>query len=129
MRPRHLAGFIVVPALFALVASIAAAAVVVTEWEHSARASAPLGVWLLGVALFLAFWFALAAMVYRFHYLKYALAAVLLFIGAKIFVSDFVLDGGKFPPLLSLGVTVALLAGGVIWSLWKTRGEERAASP
>lgn len=74
-----------------------------------------------------ALYFALAAMVYRFHYLKYALAAVLVFIGAKIFVSDFVLDGGKFPPFLSLGVTVVLLAGGVIWSLWKTRGEERAA--
>lgn len=73
-----------------------------------------------------ALYFALAAMVHRFHYLKYALAAVLVFIGAKIFVSDFVLGGAKFPPLLSLGVTVALIAGGVGWSLWKTRAEERA---
>ncbi|URD60426.1 TerC family protein [Sphingomonas sp. KRR8] len=68
-----------------------------------------------------ALYFALAAMVHRFHYLKYALALVLVFIGGKIFVADFLLDGGKFPPLLSLGVTAALIAGGVLTSLWKTR--------
>jgi tellurite resistance protein TerC len=34
----------------------------------------------------------MAAVVHRFHYLKYALAAVLVFIGAKIFVADFVLS-------------------------------------
>jgi tellurite resistance protein TerC len=65
-------------------------------------------------------------MVHRFHYLKYALALVLVFIGSKIFVADFLLDGGKFPPLVSLGVTVALIAGGVIWSLVKTKAEEPA---
>ena len=54
--------------------------------------------------------------------LGYALAGVLVFIGAKIFVSDFMVGGGKFPPGLSLGVTVALIAGGVLYSLWKTRG-------
>ncbi|WP_374528992.1 TerC family protein [Novosphingobium sp.] len=70
-----------------------------------------------------ALYFALAAMVHRFHYLKYALAAVLVFIGAKIFVSDFLLGGAKFPPLASLGVTVGLIAAGVGYSLWKTRGE------
>lgn len=68
-----------------------------------------------------ALYFALAAMVHRFHYLKYALALVLVFIGGKILVADFLLDGGKFPPLLSLGVTAALIAGGVLTSLWKTR--------
>jgi tellurite resistance protein TerC len=70
-----------------------------------------------------ALYFALAAMVHRFHYLKYALALVLVFIGSKIFVADFVLGGDKFPPVLSLGVTAALIAGGIGWSLWKTRGE------
>lgn len=70
-----------------------------------------------------ALYFALAAMVHRFHYLKYALAAVLVFIGAKIFVSDFMLDGGKFPPALSLGVTLGLIVIGVVYSLWKTRGQ------
>jgi len=62
-------------------------------------------------------------MVHRFHYLKYALALVLVFIGSKIFVADFILGGDKFPPLVSLGVTIALIAGGVIWSLVKTKDE------
>ncbi len=76
-----------------------------------------------------ALYFALAAMVHRFHYLKYALAAVLIFIGAKIFVADFLLGGDKFPPLLSLGVTAALIAAGIGYSLWKTRGAEEADWP
>jgi tellurite resistance protein TerC len=70
-----------------------------------------------------ALYFALAAMVHRFHYLKYALAIVLVFIGSKIFVSDFLLGGAKFPPVLSLGVTIALIAAGIFYSLWKTRGD------
>lgn len=76
-----------------------------------------------------ALYFALAAMVHRFHYLKYALALVLVFIGAKIFISDFLMGGAKFPPLLSLGITVGLIAGGVIYSLWKTRGAEEPQWP
>ena len=71
-----------------------------------------------------ALYFTLAAMIHRFHYLKYALAAVLVFIGSKIFVADFVFGGDKFPPALSLGVTFALIAAGFGYSLWKTRGEE-----
>jgi tellurite resistance protein TerC len=69
-----------------------------------------------------ALYFALAAMVHRFHYLKYALAAVLIFIGAKIFVADFLLGGDKFPPVLSLGVTFGLIAAGIVYSLQKTKG-------
>ena len=71
-----------------------------------------------------ALYFALAAMVHRFHYLKYALAAVLVFIGSKIFISDFLMGGDKFPPVLSLAVTFGLILGGIAWSLWKTRGAE-----
>jgi tellurite resistance protein TerC len=67
-----------------------------------------------------ALYFALAAMVHRFHYLKYALALVLVFIGAKIFVGDWLFDG-KVPASLSLAVTAVLLAGGIGVSLWKTR--------
>ena len=70
-----------------------------------------------------ALYFALAAMVYRFHYLKYALALVLVFIGSKILIADFALGGAKFPPLASLGVTLGLIAGGIAYSLWKTRGK------
>lgn len=71
-----------------------------------------------------ALYFALAAMVHRFHYLKYALALVLVFIGSKIFVSDFLMGGDKFPPVMSLVVTFALILGGIGWSLWKTRGDK-----
>jgi len=73
-----------------------------------------------------ALYFALAAMIERFAYLKYALAAVLVFIGSKIFVSDFLLGGAKFPPVLSLAVTFGLILTGVLVSLWKTRGIERS---
>lgn len=76
-----------------------------------------------------ALYFALAAMVHRFHYLKYALALVLVFIGTKIFVSDFLIGGDKFPPLLSLVVTFGLILGGIGWSLWKTRGQEAGPPP
>ena len=71
-----------------------------------------------------ALYFALAAMVHRFEYLKYALALVLIFIGAKIFIADFLMGGAKFPPVLSLGVTAALIAGGIVYSLYKTRGDQ-----
>ncbi len=67
-----------------------------------------------------ALYFALAAVVHRFHYLKYALALVLVFIGLKIFVGDWLFDG-KVPAILSLSVTAGLLAAGILYSLWKTR--------
>jgi len=76
-----------------------------------------------------ALYFALAAMVHRFHYLKYALAAVLVFIGTKIFIADFILGGDKFPPAVSLAVTFGLILAGISYSLWKTRGAEEADWP
>jgi tellurite resistance protein TerC len=67
-----------------------------------------------------ALYFALSAMVDRFHYLKYALSALLIFIGSKIFIADLAgLD--KFPHMLSLGITFLILASGIVYSLWKTR--------
>lgn len=74
-----------------------------------------------------ALYFALSAMVDRFAYLKYALAALLVFIGSKIFLAD-MLGLGKFPPLASLGVTVAILAAGIGYSLWRTRAVPSPAS-
>ena len=71
-----------------------------------------------------ALYFALAAMVHRFHYLKYALAVLLVFIGAKIFVAD-AFGLAKIPPAVSLSVTFAILAAGVGWSLWKTRDADQ----
>jgi len=70
-----------------------------------------------------ALYFALAAMVHRFHYLKYALALVLIFIGSKIFVAD-LLGLEKFPPALALTITFGILAGGVVYSLLRTRRTE-----
>ncbi len=72
-----------------------------------------------------ALYFALAAMVERFKYLKYALALVLIFIGGKIFVAD-MLGIAKIPPAVSLGVTFAILGAGVAWSLWKTSAGRKA---
>ncbi|MFO0439512.1 MAG: TerC family protein, partial [Betaproteobacteria bacterium] len=69
-----------------------------------------------------ALYFALAAMIHRFKYLKYALALVLVFIGSKIFLVGII---GKIPPVISLTVTFSLIAGGVLVSLWKTRGERQ----
>src|SRR3546814_12999279 len=39
------------------------------------------------------------------------------------------MDRGKFPPALSLGVTFALIAAGIGYSLWKTRGESEPDWP
>ena len=67
-----------------------------------------------------ALYFALAAMIHRFKYLKYALALVLVFIGSKIFLVGII---GKMPAVISLSVTFGLIAGGVLVSLWRTRDE------
>ena len=71
-----------------------------------------------------ALYFALAAMIHRFQHLKPALAIVLIFIGAKVFVAD-LLGLEKFPAALSLGITVAIIAAGVVWSIVSTRSRPR----
>ncbi len=65
-----------------------------------------------------ALYFALAAMIERFRYLKYSLAAVLIFIGGEILLVNVL---GKTPAWISLSVTVGLLAAGVLYSLYRTR--------
>jgi tellurite resistance protein TerC len=74
-----------------------------------------------------ALYFALAAVIDRFIYLKQALAMVLIFIGSKVFIAE-IMGLEKFPASLSLGVTVALIAGGIAYSLYKTRLSELAAA-
>ena len=74
-----------------------------------------------------ALYFALAAVIDRFSYLKQALALVLVFIGSKIFVAD-IAGWEKFPAAVSLGVTLALIAGGVAYSLWRTRRQPAVSS-
>lgn len=73
-----------------------------------------------------ALYFALAAVLHRFAYLKQALAVLLIFIGSKIFIADG-LGVAKFPAEWSLGVTFAILAAGVLYSLWRTRSEPKLA--
>lgn len=72
-----------------------------------------------------ALYFALAAIIDRFAYLKQAL--VLVFIGSKIFVAD-MFGWEKFPASVSLGVTITLIAGGIVFSLYRTRASDAATS-
>ena len=72
-----------------------------------------------------ALYFALSAMLHRFVYLKTALSLVLIFIGSKVFAAE-LLGIEQVPPALSLGVTLAILVGGVVLSLWRTRPEPAA---
>ena len=69
-------------------------------------------------------YFALASAMNRFAYLQYSLATLLVLVGMKV---SLVPLGVKIPTALSLGVTVGVLAAGIVYSLWKTRGEAEAA--
>ncbi len=60
-----------------------------------------------------AMYFLLAGVIEKFHLLKYGLALVLLFVGGKMVIADWV----KVPIGASLGVIAALLGGSVIASL------------
>lgn len=67
-----------------------------------------------------ALYFALSSIIKRFYYLKFSLAAVLIFIGSKIFIADF-MGLEKFPPMISLGMTFSLLTFGCVYSLYKSK--------
>jgi TerC family integral membrane protein len=60
-----------------------------------------------------AMYFLLAGVIDKFHYLKYGLALVLLFVGAKMIAAEWF----KVPIVLSLVVIAALLAGSVVASI------------
>ncbi|MFN8833585.1 MAG: TerC family protein [Alphaproteobacteria bacterium] len=67
-----------------------------------------------------ALYFALASIIDRFYYLKYALAAVLIFIGSKIFIAD-AFNLAKIPPMLSLAITFTILLSGILCSFIKEK--------
>ena len=71
-----------------------------------------------------ALYFLLAGMAGRFHLLSYGLAAVLVFVGAKMLLADLL----KLPVLVSLAVVVLLIGGSIAASLWlpPKPGHERA---
>ncbi len=75
-----------------------------------------------------ALYFALSAILGRFHYLKPALALVLVFIGSKIFVAD-AMGWDKFPASASLAITLGLLAAGIIASLMFERRDGGKSLP
>ena len=67
-----------------------------------------------------ALYFALAAAMNRFRYLQTSLAIILVLVGIKIFLVPLHIH---IDTLLSLVVTLSILGGGVIFSLYKTRNE------
>lgn len=72
-----------------------------------------------------ALYFALAALMERFVYLKQTLALLLLFVGGKIFYQQF---GGHVEPAMSLAIILTLLSGGIGLSLWRQRLEGAVAT-
>lgn len=77
-----------------------------------------------------ALFFALAGLMQMFHYLSYALAAVLGFVGLKMlynYVEKAVVpDLPKFPVAVSLGVIVAILSIGIIASIRRPPAPKQA---
>ena len=73
-----------------------------------------------------ALYFALAAAMHRFKYLQYSLATILVLVGIKIFLVPL---GIKIDTALSLAVTIGVLAGGILYSLWKTRNDMPEPAP
>jgi tellurite resistance protein TerC len=65
-------------------------------------------------------YFALAAAMHRFAYLKVSLAVILTLVGIKIFLVPM---GIKVDTLFSLVATLGILAAGIGYSLWKTRND------
>ena len=68
-----------------------------------------------------AMFFLLADLDTRFHLLKYGLALVLVFVGAKMLVADFY----KVPIGMALGIVALILASSVTASLIATRNNQR----
>ncbi|ATE61621.1 TerC family protein [Thauera sinica] len=72
-----------------------------------------------------AMYFMLAGMADRFPLLKYGLALVLVFIGAKMLLMDIY----KIPVGISLGVVALIIGTSVVLSLRRTAGEGAAGKP
>ncbi|MFN3078177.1 MAG: TerC family protein, partial [Alphaproteobacteria bacterium] len=67
------------------------------------------------------FFFTLRDLLGRLRYLKYGLALMLMFIGAKILLAEVI----AIPVTAALGVTFSILAVTIIASLLVTRGGEK----
>ena len=62
-------------------------------------------------------YFLLAGVMDKFYYLKYGLSAVLVFVGAKMMLTDFY----KIPIVISLLVIAGMLTLAIVASLWRAR--------
>jgi tellurite resistance protein TerC len=60
-------------------------------------------------------YFALAGILKYFHYLHYGLAAILVFVGIKMLITDFY----KFDPFVSLGIIAFILIVSIVLSILK----------
>lgn len=69
-------------------------------------------------------YFLLAGALDKFYYLKTALAVILVFVGAKMLIVEFV----KIPIALSLGVILGLLVIAIVASLVRARRQEELVS-
>ena len=69
--------------------------------------------------------FLLANVAERFVYLQPGLALVLIFVGTKMAISEWL----KIPVEASLAVVAALLIGSIVASLWKSRASGPTPSP
>jgi len=69
-----------------------------------------------------ALYFLLANVMNKFHYLKYGLSAVLVFVGVKMVIVDIY----HIPVGLSLGVVAGILTISILASLWKARNTPAA---
>jgi tellurite resistance protein TerC len=72
-----------------------------------------------------AMYFLLAGTIPRFEYLQTGLSLVLVFVGAKMFLTDV----GKLPVWISLGVIGMIIGTAIGASLWKARRQGGAGSP
>jgi len=68
-------------------------------------------------------YFALAGLMQLFHYLNYGLCFILVFVGAKMLVSEFY----KIPIGIALGTIVAILAASILASVIWPRREAKAS--
>ena len=74
-----------------------------------------------------ALYFALAGIIHRFHYLKYALSLVLVVVGAKMILNG--IYGEKVVPTeIALAITATLMLASIALSLIRTRGRVEPAS-
>jgi tellurite resistance protein TerC len=64
-------------------------------------------------------YFALAGILKYFHYLHYGLAAILVFVGIKMLISDFYM----FDPFVSLGIIAVILTVSIVLSILKPSKE------